>query len=206
MNVITCTPTMDYLELFQELEKRFAPFQDTEKERLLNEWFALSIQPNQLFRNFWGKSQEIVHNLQHHHHVGIDNTCLYHKLRTNLHATLRTYYFTIRNESLSPDDMAQKLIAFEEAVSRSGGHVVNVPNSIYHISETSDQPTKFKGRCHNCGQWRHKAKDCPNPPRKKNGQKTENSNSNSSNFKGDQKNGQNVNSNSKEGPKERCFH
>ena len=101
MALITSLTSINYFEAFQLLERRFAPFQDSEKEKLQSDWYSMSIQHNQSFRNFWGKSQEIVHKLSQHHHVVIDDNWLYHKLRTNLNATLRTYYYTIRNEFLS---------------------------------------------------------------------------------------------------------
>jgi hypothetical protein len=158
MNILTSLHGMDYFESMSVIHKRFAPFQEAEKERLITKYTHLRISPGQSFRQFYGTVLNNVHELHQLHNVQMNNEMVIHKLATNLPDQLRPYYFQIKGQYSDPEQLANALSEYEDLVLISS----KAPETANVISEKSGK-SRFKGRCTKCGHFRHRASECTNP-------------------------------------------
>jgi hypothetical protein len=161
--VISALKVNDYFIAREALAKRFAPFQDSAKTKLLTDYHNLRISSGQTFRKFYGKIQDIVHKLAINHNVQMIDDMIIHKITSNIPGQLKVYYFTIKDDFLSPDHLALKLSSFEDQIST----IDKEPETVQNVSEKSPKG-RYNGICGNCGRYRHRREECNFHPRAQN--------------------------------------
>ena len=171
MAVITSLKSSDYYEAFRVLEKRFGAFRDTEKRKLQSVYANMRIQRGQSFRDFYGKIQDVVHKLNYHHGVTVDNDWLNHKISSNIPEAFRAYFYSIQHECLDPDTLVTRILELEDLTLQNSP----VPASVNFTPETNHNQSRYRGRCGNCGNHRHHRRDCPLPKQHRNSKKNQKS-------------------------------
>ena len=141
---------------FKKLRERFQINSDLEKERLLTEFYKLARKPKETLREFWGRMQTLVAEIQ----------CLG---RTILEDDLKRTFFKelpesgknifLQLSSMDPykaslNDLCLEVIRRNEELESSVG------DKNISVNLVDNGSKKFNGTCLNCNKFGHKAADC----------------------------------------------